>query len=1107
MKKTRTRIGSILLALALVLTLLPVTAMAADPVEYLDEDGNEQICEEATEVTDKSTAWSAEESTEAWYVVNGNVTIADRITVTGDVHLILANGCKLDAEKGISVTSGNSLTIYGQSGGSGQMIAGTAGIADDYNSGMEFYAGIGGDRGNNGVYAHGTITINGGTITAHGGVAAAGIGGGGGVSYNKETNGTITINGGTVNATGGKDGAGIGGGSQNNVAGGNIIITGGNVTAQGGEDGAGIGGGQLDSQTPGRSVTISGGTVEATGGDRAAGIGSGSSNANRSISSIKINGSADVTATGGVGAAGIGGSYEGKITGAIQIGGSAQVSATGGASDKNDAILAAGAGIGSGGYGGKVGNITISGGTVEAVGGEGEDLGSSSGTSSFSGAGIGSGGSPFTDSESNPIIINAGTITAKAGGDGAAGIGSGAGSSSGAFSTNRKNNTTGETILGKAVIYTDSITDQSGASSDAGDPWSGIIFQGNEGQVYGEAIRLSDTLTLEEGQTLIVPESSKLIVPTGKELIVEEGAKLTVENGGILANNGTLTNNGTMDIEGKLNGQGSFNGVYVAAIDNGKSYFTLDDAVEDATTSGQTVRLLTTEEQDLTKAIAEGVTLVIDKNQTVNITELAAVVNSTGKIRVNATGAIIVNGTKMIGSDGNIQLNTGHIELSVKSDKLALDFVDANATVPSGKYWTLALDAGASTVKMDVTLDSTSTLTVNGTELRVANGSTLTNNGQITVGTLLTVRSEGTLTGSGTITNNGTIALCAADDGSKKAALGTDIKITLNNNGEVLSQFDVEDAKFAGQITETTGTFTVTDGTSKTLTFGYRYVPYVTPETPVTPVIPSTPSVSDDDDDDDDGYSVSVPASSSIRGGSISVSPRSAEKGDTVTITVKPDDGYVLDELTVTARNGGEVDLTRKNSSQYTFKMPAGSVVIEVSFIKEEDAPTAEMSFGDVPESYWAYNEIGWAYDNGYMNGTSATTFNPGGTVTRQQVWMILARMSGADPAGMAAARTWAMDDGISDGTNPGGAVTRQQLVSLLYRFAGQMGYDTNAKADLSSYPDVASLAGYATDAMAWAVANSIVGGTTQGTLNPAGTANRAQFAVILWRFYQTSAN
>ena len=277
--------------------------------------------------------------------------------------------------------------------------------------------------------------------------------------------------------------------------------------------------------------------------------------------------------------------------------------------------------------------------------------------------------------------------------------------------------------------------------------------------------------------------------------------------------------------------------------------------------------------------------------------------------------------------------------------------------------------------------------------------------------------------------------------------------------------------------------------------------------TPEDPVIPSDPGSSDkDDDDDDDGYSITIPASSSVRGGSISVNPRRADKGDTVTITVTPDDGYVLKDLTVTVRSGGEVDLTRKNSSQYTFKMPAGAVVIEVSFVESDSAAEVEMSFTDVPADYWAVSEIQWAFENGYMNGTSATTFNPSGTVSRQQVWMILARMAGANPADMAAAKAWAVEAGISDGTNPGGAVSRQQLVALLYRFAAQNGYDTNAKADLSGYPDVASLASYAADAMAWSVANGIIGGTTQGTLNPAGTANRAQFAVILWRFYQTTA-
>ena len=244
MKKTRTRIGSILLALTLVLTLLPVTALAVEQVNYLDEDDQIKTCNDATAVESSNEAEPTSPITwsNGWYVVNNsNVTIASRITVTGDVHLILADGCTLNAQKGISVTADNSLTIYGQSKEDstdstvGALIAGTAGIAENYDSPMAFHAGIGGVKGNDGVYAHGNITINGGTITAYGGIAAAGIGGGSSVSSKTDENGAITINGGTVNATGGNQGAGIGSGSANHVAGGNITINGGEVTAQGGE--------------------------------------------------------------------------------------------------------------------------------------------------------------------------------------------------------------------------------------------------------------------------------------------------------------------------------------------------------------------------------------------------------------------------------------------------------------------------------------------------------------------------------------------------------------------------------------------------------------------------------------------------------------------------------------------------------------------------------------------------------------------------------------------------------------------------------------------------------------------------------------------------------
>ena len=264
------------------------------------------------------------------------------------------------------------------------------------------------------------------------------------------------------------------------------------------------------------------------------------------------------------------------------------------------------------------------------------------------------------------------------------------------------------------------------------------------------------------------------------------------------------------------------------------------------------------------------------------------------------------------------------------------------------------------------------------------------------------------------------------------------------------------------------------------------------PDEPDEPSNPTTPSGGSDSDP---SYSPIMDVSD---GGDVSVSPRTPSEGDEVTITVEPDRGYEVGDVTVTDRDGDTVRITANRDGTYTFEQPRGRVTIEVTFV-----PTGTATFfTDVPESFWAYNEIKWAYDNGYVNGTSATTFSPNSSISRQQVWMILARLSGADPANMAEARTWAMENGISDGTTPGNAVTRQQLVALLYRYATMMGYANDARADLSIYPDADTVASYAVEPMQWSVANSIVTGTSDGTLNPTGTATRAQFAVILYRFW-----
>ena len=216
------RLFSIVLSLCMVLALMSQMAFAdtVTGITYLDASGAQQTCDNATAVTEDDTTWGTDNET-TWYVAQGDVTIESRVTVTGDVHLILADGCNLTVNGGIYVSSwtASKLTIYGQENGTGELYA--------YASSGSDYAGIGGNKEPYGT--SGEITINGGNITAVGDGIGAGIGGGdmGGFEC-------ITINGGTVTATGGNnDGSsGIGtfeGGSTS----GTITISGGTVMATG----------------------------------------------------------------------------------------------------------------------------------------------------------------------------------------------------------------------------------------------------------------------------------------------------------------------------------------------------------------------------------------------------------------------------------------------------------------------------------------------------------------------------------------------------------------------------------------------------------------------------------------------------------------------------------------------------------------------------------------------------------------------------------------------------------------------------------------------------------------------------------------------------------
>lgn len=246
---------------------------------YLDTQGNTNCCDDFNFVKDSDTEW-----TTGWYVVSGEVTLSNRVRVSGDVHLILENACTLNAAKGITVAAPNSLSIYAQSADSALMGA-LDSRSDSYSAGIggehpdtpdvgrvtinggKIYASSFIDAGIGSAYGGigGEIIINGGEVTAVSTLYGAGIGGG-----HSGAGGKITINGGTVTARARNAGAGIGGGTQ--APGGEITINGGNVTAISDIYGAGIGGG---SRASAGVITINGGTVTVQGADRAADIGCG----------------------------------------------------------------------------------------------------------------------------------------------------------------------------------------------------------------------------------------------------------------------------------------------------------------------------------------------------------------------------------------------------------------------------------------------------------------------------------------------------------------------------------------------------------------------------------------------------------------------------------------------------------------------------------------------------------------------------------------------------------------------------------------------------------------------------------------------------------------
>ena len=630
----------------------------------------------------------------------------------------------------------------------------------------------------------------------------------------------------------------------------------------------------------------------------------------------------------------------------------------------------------------------------------------------------------------------------------------------------------------------------------------GIVFDGNQGTVYGD-VTLQTNLEIGEGESLTIGQDASLTVPNGKTL-TNDGTVTTTE-GGFLTNNGTINNSGTLpnDVGGTVNHAPK---ITTTTLPNGIV----------GTAYNQTLA-------------ADGTTPI-----TWSVTS--------GSL----PGGLSLNGNTITGTPTAASTST----FTVKAQ---------NSYGSDSKQLSIAIDSATTTPVTGVTLNKSTT------ELIVDQSETLTATVKPDNATNKTVTWESSNTDVATVSNGkvtavspGTAKITAtAADGSGKSDTCTVTVIaktyslsvdpsTLNfgsiTEGDALPAAQTVTVKNTGNQTVTLNPPTATNfeiGTlsakelkpdeSATFTIQPKdklprgsYSEQITITDSNNVMLKLTASFTVKEPPYTGKYSYEVSTSVGDHG-SLTVD-RYATEGEKVTITVSPDDAYLLDDLVVTA-GGKEVTLTAGGDGTYTFTMPSADVKITATFAKDPDwtepeEPATDVSdiFLDVTPNAWYKDAVQYAYDSGLMTGVSANEFAPEATTTRAMIVSMLARLEGvesAESAGFAdvaandwyaTAVNWAAASGITSGTgdgnfSPNTAITREQLAAILMNYAQYKGQDVSARATLDTYNDATAISSWANDVMSWAVAEGLLTGVTNDQLQPQGNATRAQVAAILERF------
>lgn len=687
-------------------------------------------------------------------------------------------------------------------------------------------------------------------------------------------------------------------------------------------------------------------------------------------------------------------------------------------------------------------------------------------------------------SSTSTITVNNGSLTT--GGNGHVGI---------YYYWSDKNNagTSSLTVSGNAVVDTRNskiMTNNSetgvqvGAGSDGN---GGIVFNGKNGTVYGD-VTLEDDLEIASDETLTIPDDSSLN-SNGK---LTNNGKIIVDNGGKLE--GTINGNQPPKITTKRLNDGTVNTKYnqtlVASGDatitwrssDLPNWLTLNsDGTISGTPTAAGASTFTVTATNDNGSDSKALTLTINPAPIL----VTGVTLNKSELALYTGGSATLTATVQPDDATNKAVNWS-------SSNEAVATVDTNGKVTAvgeGNATITATAADGSNISATCTVTVTqSTYSISADTKALDFGSAYTGYTQPATQTV-------------TITNTGnqqvTVTLPTANDFIITAGTGfTNGSAAIEPDGTATFTVQPKAGLAEGTYSEN---ITISDSGHVTL-----------------PILATFTVRQYSGGSSDPTYSITLP--SRVTGGELKLSRRYAEKGETVTLTAIPDEGYELDTLTVTDSKGKEIELTHKGGNEYTFKMPAGRVEIEVSFREIE----VELPFTDVPEGAWYEDAAAYVYKHGLMAGTSATTFAPDVTTSRAMIATILWRMAGSPVVNYAMNYTdvaqgqwcseairWATSEGVVTGYGNGlfgtnDPITREQLATMLWRYAQTEGYDVSIGEDTNilSYTDVANLSEYAIPAMQWAVGAGIINGTGDGsTLTPQGQATRAQAAVMLQRF------